>query len=386
MDTTNTLLQSPFAELKLHRIPRGQGNNLRAWDAADELILQHLAEQQLPQDGSRLLIINDSFGALSCSLSNFSITHWSDSLISQLACKENIKSNQLTADINLLKSTSNPSGIYDLVLIKVPKTLALLEHQLITLKDHISDNTVVIAGGMVKYLQKSYQQLFEQYLGTTTTSLAVKKARLIFSGTEKKDQAMPSPYPLQNDYQEIDLQISQHANVFAKDKLDIGTRFMLQQYDKLPKANQLVDLGCGNGILGIMVKRQQPECQVYFVDESFMAVDSAKDNYFNPVNLDSQQEQDKDNFLPSNCLQQTTLADIDLILCNPPFHQSNTVGDQIAWQMFKQSHKALKQGGKLWIVGNRHLSYHVKLKRLFGNCRTIASNKKFVILEAIHDS
>ena len=84
--------------------------------------------------------------------------------------------------------------------------------------------------------------------------------------------------------------------------------------------------------------------------------------------------------------EQTTLADIDLILCNPPFHQSNTVGDQIAWQMFKQSNKALKQGGKLWIVGNRHLSYHVKLKRLFGNCRTIASNKKFVILEAIHDS
>jgi 16S rRNA (guanine1207-N2)-methyltransferase len=39
-------------------------------------------------------------------------------------------------------------------------------------------------------------------------------------------------------------------------------------------------------------------------------------------------------------------------------------------------------GGILHVVGNRHLGYHIKLKRLFGNCKTIASNGKFVILQA----
>ena len=384
MQHSNRVFHSPFAELTLHRIPRGstQSNNLRAWDAADEIMLKHLAEQQLPVAGNKLLIINDSFGALSCHLADYCITNWSDSLISHLACQENLKSNQLSANINLLESTASPNKIFDLVLIKVPKTLALLEHQLAMLKNHISDNTVIIAGGMVKYLQKSHQQLFEKYLGNSTTSLAIKKARLIFSGTERREQTSQSPYPLQNHNQEIDLHISQHANVFAKDKLDIGTRFMLQQYDQLPAAKTILDLGCGNGILGIMAKRQQPDCRVYFIDESYMAVSSARDNYFNPLNIESQQAQDKENFLVSNCLEQTTLRDIDLILCNPPFHQANTVGDQIAWQMFKQGYKGLKQGGRLWIVGNRHLSYHLKLKRLFGNCSTIASNNKFVILEA----
>ncbi|ARN75861.1 methyltransferase [Oceanicoccus sagamiensis] len=389
MDSSNSLFQSSFAELSLQRIPRAkqQSNPLRAWDAADELLLKHLAEQQLPSNGQKLLIINDSFGALSCSLADYRadycISHWSDSLISQLACKENLDGNHLEDRIDWVDSISSPSGLFDLVLIKVPKSLALLEHQLITLQPHVTEKTLVIAGGMVKYLQKSYQQLFEQYLGNTTTSLAVKKARLIFAGTEKTTQVAQSPYPQQNHYQEIDLHISQHANVFSRDKLDIGTRFMLQQYQQLPSANSIVDLGCGNGILGIMAKRLQPEARVYFIDESYMAVASAQDNYFNALNLDSQQEQDRQQFMVSHCLEQTPLTAIDLILCNPPFHQSNTVGDQIAWQMFQQSFKALNKQGRLWVIGNRHLDYHNKLKRLFANCKTVASNKKFVILEAV---
>lgn len=75
----------------------------------------------------------------------------------------------------------------------------------------------------------------------------------------------------------------------------------------------------------------------------------------------------------------------DLILCNPPFHQQQTVGDFIAWRMFRQAGEVLRRGGALRIVGNRHLNYHVKHKRLFGNLRQVAANPKFVVLEAIRE-
>jgi 23S rRNA (guanine1835-N2)-methyltransferase len=75
-------------------------------------------------------------------------------------------------------------------------------------------------------------------------------------------------------------------------------------------------------------------------------------------------------------------ASADLILCNPPFHQQNTVGDQIANSMFKESRKVLRKGGELWVIGNRHLNYHVNLNRLFGAHSVVASNAKFVILKA----
>ena len=72
----------------------------------------------------------------------------------------------------------------------------------------------------------------------------------------------------------------------------------------------------------------------------------------------------------------------DATLCNPPFHQQHAITDHIAWQMFNDARRSLKYGGELYVVGNRHLDYFRKLKRAFGNCTTIATNNKFVILKA----
>ena len=85
----------------------------------------------------------------------------------------------------------------------------------------------------------------------------------------------------------------------------------------------------------------------------------------------------------NNCLDDVPVGAADRILCNPPFHQLQAITDHIAWQMFSDAHRVLPQGGELWIVGNRHLDYHNKLKRLFGNAQVVASNSKFVILKAI---
>ena len=110
-----------------------------------------------------------------------------------------------------------------------------------------------------------------------------------------------------------------------------------------------------------------------------MAVESAKMNVSNNLpELVSQTQ-----FKVDDCLTDSDSSTSNLILCNPPFHQQNAVTDHIAWQMFKDSYRVLKKGGELRIVGNRQLGYHIKLKRIFGNCKTIASNRKFVILSAI---
>lgn len=63
-------------------------------------------------------------------------------------------------------------------------------------------------------------------------------------------------------------------------------------------------------------------------------------------------------------------------------HQQHAITDHIAWQMFNDARRSLKYGGELYVVGNRHLDYFRKLKRAFGNCTTIATNNKFVILKA----
>lgn len=139
-------------------------------------------------------------------------------------------------------------------------------------------------------------------------------------------------------------------------------------------------MACGNGVVGLIALEKNPTAEILFLDESFMAVESARENIKKNV-----EKNEKIHFDVKDCLSKVMHNSADLILNNPPFHQNNAVGDEIAWQMFKQSKDVLKADGELWVIGNRHLGYHTKLKKIFRNCEVIATNKKFVILKAINE-
>ncbi|MCR8921775.1 methyltransferase [Dasania sp. GY-MA-18] len=378
------IFNNALARVQLQRLPLQHHQSLRAWDAADELLLKHIAQQQLAQPHSKVLVINDHFGALSVSLAAASIeqlSHWGDSHISQLATAHNLKLNQLTTPIHYLSSVQSLSDCYDLIVIKLPKVSALLETQLNGLAAQLTAKGQIIAAGMCKHMPMSSYRIFERLVGPTTTSKAEKKARLIFPQAVHQ-QAQPLPYPITFTEPSLGLTLSNHANVFSKESLDIGARFFIQHFKQLPSAEHIIDLGCGNGVLGIMARRfmqqQGVNSQIHFVDESYMAVASAQLNYQQAYhNLDNC------SFHHSECLSQLADISADLILCNPPFHQQHTVGDYLAKRMFKHSYSSLKPQGQLWVVANKQLPYAPYLKNLFGHCTKIASNKKFVIYQAI---
>ena len=376
---------TPTASYTLQRMPIIANETLRAWDAADELLVNTVHETVIDKniDIQDLLIVNDTFGALTVAFNQYPLDNWSDSLISQLAAQENLTLNKISASDNIqfIPATEKLQKKYSLVLIKIPKTLSLLEDQLHKLKPYIDKHTKIIGASMTKHIHNSTLDLFETIIGTTSTSLAKKKARLIFAENNSQNSTQ-SPYPITITDEKSQLSLVNHANVFSKDKLDVGTRFLIQNMDQCPSVEHIIDIGCGNGALGIIAKRHQPTAKISFVDESFNAVASAKDSYENAYPESAADA----SFHVSNTLEQFTssneMGKAQLILCNPPFHQVHSIGDHIAWEMFKQSREALETGGEMWIVGNRHLGYHIKLKKVFGNCRTIATNPKFVILAA----
>ncbi|MEH6629046.1 MAG: methyltransferase [Motiliproteus sp.] len=372
-------LEVPQGQFELTRYPEKSHPSLRAWDAADELLLFHIDEikAQLPSQ-PQLCIFNENFGALATALNPWQPISISDSFLCHQGTQNNYLLNKLECHPSLcLSSTSSLSATADLVLIKIPKTLALLEHQLHQLKPHITPDTRIIAAGMVKHIHRSTLELFTRIIGPTHTSLAKKKARLIFSEPDSSIQSTGSPYPSYYQLDETQHQICNQANVFCREKLDIGTRLFLQHLPTNTEAQDIIDLGCGNGIVGLIAAERNPQATVHFVDESYMAVASAETNFKQAFGIGRVAK-----FEVGNCLDSYPPASADLILNNPPFHQQQVVGDHIAWLMFQQSYDCLRQGGELWVVGNRHLGYHNKLKKLFGNCKTMASNAKFVILKA----
>lgn len=351
---------------KIERYPLKKNDPLQGWDSADELMLKHV--QNLDLQDKRILIVNDHFGALSCHLINYNFTTYTDSFVATMGIRLN-SGNKILPISNL----NELSGIYDIVLIQIPKNMSFLEDILCHLTEHLAHGSKIICGAMVKHLSPTSFDLIQKYIGPTTTSLAEKKARLIFADFVK--EKVESPYPLSIQVESFSKPFSNGSNLFSREKLDIGTRFFLEHIPRGQFAT-ILDLGCANGIIGIKAKELNPSAKIIFSDESAMAIDSARTNYKIFYNDEAQ-------FIWTNCFENGTPGSLDLILCNPPFHQQNTVGDFIAWQMFQDSYAALKVGGSIRVIGNSHLGYQVKLKKLFGNSKIIATNQKFMIVDAI---
>jgi 16S rRNA (guanine1207-N2)-methyltransferase len=369
-------LATPFAQLDLIRQPEMANEPLQAFDAADEYLLTHVHELGLAVD-SRVLLLNDGFGALACSLAaHCRVTSSGDSHLGHLALQKNLARNGLAADsVRFVPASETAQGPFDLLLLRVPKTLALLEEQLIRLHGQLAPGARVIAGAMLKHLPRSAGELMEQYIGPLQASLAVKKARLLTATAEARP-APTSPYPTRYRLDKPSLELVNHANVFCREGLDIGTRAFLPHLPKRLTAQRVADLGCGNGVLAIAYALANPEAELTLVDESYMAVQSAEENWRAALG------QRPATFRAADGLADQAPDSLDLVLCNPPFHQQQVVGDFLAWRMFQQARAALVTGGELWIVGNRHLGYHAKLKRLFRGVEQVAANPKFVVLKA----
>lgn len=373
----STQLTLADRQLSLDRFPVGQKNrSLQAWDSADEYLIQYVDEHVSLTAQSRIAIFNDAFGCLGCYFSEYAPLLVSDSFISHQGILHNHESNELP-EPRLATATDELDDNLDLVLLKVPKNHALLEHQLIQLQQKVSPNTQIIAACKAVDLTKKVQQVFAKHLGECTTSLAWKKSRLLFCSIQEvksSENPYPTKWQLDNSY----FVIANHANVFSRASLDIGARQLLDHLPQNLEHKTLVDLGCGNGVLGLCVSALNPLARVIFRDESYMAVESAKQNVW--TNLP--EHMPNCEFEVNDCLSEMESHSVDFVLCNPPFHQQQAVTDHIAFQMFKDAHRVLKKGGTLRIVGNRHLGHHIKLKRIFGGFKTIASSPKFIILDA----
>ncbi|QBJ93957.1 methyltransferase domain-containing protein [Streptomyces seoulensis] len=374
-------MTTPWGETELSRFPDDPRDRLRAWDASDAYLLRHLAGEGVDLSGE-VVVLGDRWGALATALAAHRPTQITESFLSQEATRANLARAGVGPGTVRLLTTQDPvPERVDVLLVRVPKSLALLEDQLLRLAPSVHAGTVVIGTGMVKEIHTSTLKLFERILGPTRTSLAEQKARLIFCTPDPSLVAPVNPWPYGYTLPDgvgaaSGRPVVNHAGVFCADRLDIGTRFFLGHLPET-RGRRVVDLGCGNGVVGTAVALADPEAEVLFVDESFQAVASAEATY-------------KANGVPGHAefrvgdgLAGVASGSVDLVLNNPPFHSHQATSDATSWRMFTGAERALRPGGELWVIGNRHLGYHTKLKRLFGNCELVASDPKFVVLKAV---
>lgn len=73
----------------------------------------------------------------------------------------------------------------------------------------------------------------------------------------------------------------------------------------------------------------------------------------------------------------------DVIVSNPPFHaQGRAERPDLGRRFIAVAAGALKPGGRLWLVANRHLPYEAELAAHFARVRTVALESGFKVIEA----
>jgi 16S rRNA G1207 methylase RsmC len=364
---------TPFGVVRLQRYPTLPGSGLLAWNAADRILLE--AAYGFPAAPEHTLVVNDEHGALAVPVTGS--TSWTDSRLSELACAANLAANRPGAVVRVLPVTEAPRGDYRLVLMRVPKQLSLFRYQLQKLRENLPAGTTVISAGMDKHLPRQTARLLEEFLGPTQRHPGTQKAR---SFTTLVDRSLTAETPPTRSYycEPLGTTIRALPNVFSGDRLDPGSRLLLESWSGAAGGLHVVDLGCGAGVLGLAAARHGP-ARLAFIDESALAVASAR------LNLDALPGSAtiESHFLQADGLEGYSLGEPDLVLMNPPFHDQHVVAEGVGRRLIKQVARTLVTGGELWLVGNRHLRYHGLLRRAFEQVERVAEDRRYIVWRAL---
>ena len=138
-------------------------------------------------------------------------------------------------------------------------------------------------------------------------------------------------------YRGIPLAFRTDAGVFSKGEVDDGTDLLLKS---LPEemAGDILDLGCGWGVIGICVARRWPDTRVTMADVNLRALELSRENV-------------KRNRAEAECVESDGMAALagrtfDAVVTNPPIR----AGKQVIYRMFADAAKSLKPGGALYLV------------------------------------
>lgn len=341
--------------------PLFANNENMGWDQADQYLLNYLAEKKPPLQ--TLSIIEDRYGALSQQLIKFRPRIFTDSATNRTWIEKNIN-HQLKVD------TIDQLSLHqcETYLLKLPKNLDYF--RLIIASINIEKGCFFISG-MQKYWSSGFFQAVYDKFSDITVLPAVKKAKIIICRNKK----LRPKTPVKQSYCYKGIECINLANVFSAKKIDMGTRFMLDNLPTISHFSKGLDLGCGNGVLGTFALKNGVK-KMIFLDDSHQAILSTQATII-ANNID----QHRIRLIHANNLM-LIKDSIDFILCNPPFHTQHQISINIAINMFHESQKTLKHGGVIYVIFNRHLPYMKPLKQLFASVHLIAENHKFRLVVA----
>lgn len=195
---------------------------------------------------------------------------------------------------------------------------------------------------------------------------------------EENPQGESDRHEIQVRLHGMDFFFTTDSEVFSKKFLDFGSRTLLETaIDDLSEANRkkgkLLDLGCGYGPIGIIMKRVFPAMEVTMVDINQRAIALARENATrNNVKFVEIRQSDA-------CSE--VEGEYDVVLTNPPVR----AGKQTVFAFYDGAYEHMAPGARIYVVLQKKQgapSSEKYLAEKFGNCEVIAKESGYWIMRS----
>ena len=158
--------------------------------------------------------------------------------------------------------------------------------------------------------------------------------------------------------------------VFSAKKIDEGTKLLLECLKKI-KEKRILDFGCGLGIIGIVLAKENPEAGIVLLDSDFKSVKLTEKN-IKKNELNNAETIVSDGF-------KNFKGKFDLIASNLPTHEKR----EFLEEFVLEAEKRLNSKGRLVLVLNKAVFLEKELNQVFGNHRILAQGEKHKVIEAV---
>ena len=161
--------------------------------------------------------------------------------------------------------------------------------------------------------------------------------------------------------------------VFSKEYVDYGSMILLEALEKEKLGNNLLDVGCGYGTLGIVLKKMNPASKVTMVDVNPRALELAA--------MNAERNEVEADIRCSDIYENVSEHNFTDIITNPPIR----AGKAVIYRIFNEAYEHLEAGGHLYVVIRKQhgaLSAQKEIASVFGHCDIIHKDRGYFVLKS----